>query len=69
MKNLKRFFKYLLPHKKFLIGSLLFNVLYGLFSAISMLTLIPMMTVLFDETKQTHEKPVYKGLLKINTAY
>jgi len=62
MKNLKRFLKYLYPHKKFLIGSLLFNVLYGLFSALSMLTMVPMMTVLFEDTKKTYAKPDFNKI-------
>jgi ATP-binding cassette, subfamily B, bacterial MsbA len=60
MKNLKKFLKYIKPHKKYLIGSLIFNVFYGLFSAISMLTLIPMLTVLFDDSKKIKVKPNLK---------
>jgi len=67
MKNLKKFLKYLYPHKKYLIGSLLFNVLYGLFSAISMLTLIPMMTVLFDDSKKIIKKPSFSDSSSLTT--
>jgi subfamily B ATP-binding cassette protein MsbA len=65
MKNFKRFLKYLVPHKRNLIISIIFNVLYAFFSAISMLSLFPLMKVLFDDGEKIHVKPVYEGLKSI----
>lgn len=69
MKNFKRFLKYLIPHKKNLIISIIFNVLYALFSAISMLSLFPLMKVLFSDGEKVHVKPVYEGIESIDKRY
>lgn len=69
MKNFKRFLKYLVPHKKNLVISIIFNVLYALFSAISMLSLFPLMKVLFSDGEKVHVKPVYEGLKSIDKRY
>ncbi|MBZ4042889.1 ABC transporter ATP-binding protein [Flavobacterium hibisci] len=69
MKNFKRFLKYLIPHKKNLIISIIFNVLYALFSAISMLSLFPLMKVLFSDGEKIHVRPVYEGIKSIDKRY
>ena len=69
MKNFKRFLKYLIPHKKNLVISIIFNVLYALFSAISMLSLFPLMKVLFSDGEKVHVKPVYEGIKSIDKRY
>jgi subfamily B ATP-binding cassette protein MsbA len=69
MKNFKRFLKYLIPHKKNLVISIIFNVLYALFSAISMLSLFPLMKVLFSDGEKIHVKPVYEGFNSIDKRY
>ncbi|MCW2119228.1 ABC transporter ATP-binding protein [Flavobacterium sp. 7A] len=62
MKNFRRFFKYIIPHKKNFIISIIFNVFYALFSAVSMLSLFPLMKVLFSDGEKVHVKPIYTGL-------
>ncbi len=69
MKNFKRFLKYLIPHKKNLVISIIFNVLYAFFSAISMLSLFPLMKVLFSDGEKIHVKPVYEGFKSIDKRY
>jgi subfamily B ATP-binding cassette protein MsbA len=69
MKNFKRFLKYLTPHKKNLVISIIFNVLYALFSAISMLSLFPLMKVLFSDGEKVHIKPIYEGIKSIDKRY
>ncbi|KDN56338.1 ABC transporter ATP-binding protein [Flavobacterium seoulense] len=69
MKNFKRFLKYLVPHKRNLIISIVFNILYAFFSAISMLSLFPLMKVLFDDGEKIHVKPVYEGIKSIDKRY
>ena len=66
MKNFKRFLKYIVPHKKNFVISIVFNVLYALFSAISMLSLFPLMKVLFEDGKKVYVKPVYEGFGSID---
>lgn len=69
MKNFKRFLKYLIPYKKFQILSIVFNILYALFSSISMLSLLPMVKVLFEEGEKLREKPVFNGFQDFDLNY
>lgn len=69
MKNFKRFLKYVIPHKRNLVISIIFNVLYAFFSAISMLSLFPLMKVLFSDGEKLHIKPVYEGFKSIDKRY
>ena len=66
MKNFKRFLKYIIPHKRNFVISIIFNVLYALFSAISMLSLFPLMKVLFEDGQKVYTKPVYEGFKSID---
>ena len=69
MKNFKRFLKYLVPYKKYQFLSITFNILYALFSSISMLSLLPMIKVLFEEGEKLTEKPVFRGFKDFDLNY
>ena len=69
MKNFKRFLKYIVPHKRNFVISIIFNVLYALFSAISMLSLFPLMKVLFEDGQKVYVQPVYEGFGSINKQF
>ncbi|MHC5310204.1 ABC transporter ATP-binding protein [Myroides sp. LJL116] len=58
----KKIIRYAFPYKKYAYLNVFFNILYALFSALSFVALIPMMTVLFDEAKPIVQKPVYQGI-------
>lgn len=45
--------------------NIFFNILYALFSALSFVALIPMLTVMFGDEKKIYEKPVYQGVLQL----
>ena len=65
MNNFKKLFPYILPYKKYAYLNIFFNVLYALFSTLSFMALIPMMQVLFDQTKRNTSAPVWEGILSI----
>jgi subfamily B ATP-binding cassette protein MsbA len=65
MNNFKRIFPFVIPYKKYAYLNIFFNVLYALFSTLSFVALIPMMQVLFDQTKKNTVKPVFKGIFEI----
>ncbi|MFI0431365.1 ABC transporter ATP-binding protein [Mariniflexile sp. HMF6888] len=69
MKNFKRFLKYLIPYKKFQILSIVFNILYALFSSLSMLSLLPMVKVLFEEGEKLRVKPEFNGIKDLDLNY
>ena len=65
MNNFKRIFPFVIPYKKYAYMNIFFNVLYALFSTLSFVSLIPMMQVLFDQTKRNTTMPVYKGIWEL----
>ncbi|MGL5274616.1 ABC transporter ATP-binding protein [Myroides sp.] len=50
------------PYKSYAYLNIFFNILYALFSALSFVALIPMLTVLFHTGEKITEKPVYQGI-------
>jgi subfamily B ATP-binding cassette protein MsbA len=61
-KSLMKLLPYTKPYKSHIIWNVVFNVLYALFSTISMLTLLPVLEVLFGKTRTILNKPVYTGI-------
>ena len=64
MSNIKKILPFLKPYKRYAYLNIFFNVLYALFSTLSFMALIPMMQVLFDQTKRNTTKPVFKGIIE-----
>ncbi|WP_139956126.1 ABC transporter ATP-binding protein [Flavicella sediminum] len=69
MKNFKRFLSYALPYKWQGFFAIFFNVFYALFTALSFVTLMPMLGVIFGETEKILIKPEFPGTLKISKDY
>lgn len=67
MSNFKKIVPFIYPYKKYAFLNIFFNVLYALFSTLSFVSLIPMIQVLFDQTKRNTIEPVYKGIWEIKT--
>lgn len=65
MYYFRKIFRFAHRYKKFAWLNILFNILYALFGTLSFVSLIPMLKVLFEETKKTHQKPVYEGFSSI----
>lgn len=62
MSNFKKIVRYALPYKKYAYLNIFFNVLYALFSTLSFIALIPMISVIFDKTKKVTTIPVYTDI-------
>jgi subfamily B ATP-binding cassette protein MsbA len=62
MNNFKRILPFIFPYKRYAYMNILFNILYALFSTLSFMALIPMIQVLFDQTKRNTTIPVYEGI-------
>ncbi|MEW4923983.1 ABC transporter ATP-binding protein [Algibacter sp. 2305UL17-15] len=69
MKNFKRFLKYLVAYRRYQIKSIIFNILYAFFSSLSMLSLLPMIKVLFEEGEKLRVKPVFNGMKDFDLNY
>lgn len=61
-KNLLKIIPFTKPYKKHVVYNVIYNVLYALFSTISMLTLLPMLQVLFKKNTIIATEPVYGGI-------
>ncbi|RXJ50116.1 ABC transporter ATP-binding protein [Gelidibacter gilvus] len=65
MENLKKFYRFIIPYKKYAYLNIFFNILYALFSTLSFVALIPVLKVIFSEKREVFAEPSYEGLLNI----
>ena len=68
MNYLKQIFRFAIPYKTYAILNIISNVFYAFFATLSMLSLFPMLKVLFGDSKPVYIKPDWEGLGEI-TAY
>ncbi len=63
MKPLKRILSIAKPHQKYLFGSIFFNLLYSILQIFSIVTMLPILRILFklDKEVDTNIIPVYSG--------
>jgi len=59
-----RIFGYAWVFKKYFILNTLSNIFYALFGTLSMISLFPMLKVLFNQTQQINQPPVWEGISK-----
>ena len=62
MSYFKQILLYALPYKTYGILNIICNFLYALFSTLAMVSLFPMINVLFDSTKRIISSPQWTGL-------
>ena len=57
-----RIFGYARVYKKYFILNILSNIFYAFFGTLSMISLFPMLKVLFNQTEQLNNPPVWQGM-------
>ena len=57
-----RIFVYARVYKKYFILNILSNIFYAFFGTLSMISLFPMLKVLFNQTEQLNNPPVWQGM-------
>jgi subfamily B ATP-binding cassette protein MsbA len=62
MSYFRKILRFALPYRRYGLLNIFFNILYALFSALSFAALIPMLDVLFQQTREIAAKPVYQGI-------
>ena len=62
MDSFKKVFKFGKSYKKFIFLNIFFNLLYAIFSALSFLSLMPMLEVLFGNSSKVYENPNFDDL-------
>ena len=65
MNYLKPILRYAIPYKFYAILNIISNVFYAFFGTLSMISLFPMLKVLFGDSKPVLVKPVWQGIGKI----
>ena len=58
----RKIFSFAKPYKKYIFLNIFFNILFAIFSALSFLSLMPMLEVLFGDSKRVYEKPNFDNL-------
>lgn len=61
----KQMFPYIIPYKFHVIWNVIYSLLYAFFGTLAFVTLIPMLSVLFDKTRQVLIEPKYTGITSI----
>ena len=59
MDYLRKVLKFALPYKRYAILNIIANIFYALFGTLAMVSLMPMINILFNETKKTYTKPEF----------
>jgi len=62
MDYIKKLARFIVPYKRYGILNIISNIFYALFSTLAMVSLMPMINVVFDEGKKVTEKPIYEGI-------
>ena len=61
MNYFKKILRFAVPYKKYGILNIFFNILYALFGTLAMVSLFPMLSVLFGQTKKVDIEPVWSS--------
>jgi len=67
MNYFKQILRFAKPYKGYAILNIISNIFYALFGTLSMISLFPMLKVLFGDTKPLDTRPVWEGFGKITS--
>ena len=65
MSSYKKIYRFAKPYKKEIYLNIICNILYALFSTLSLVALVPVLKVIFQDTEPVYTKPQYNGLMEI----
>lgn len=67
MTNFQKIVNFAKPYKKYAYLNIFFNVLYALFSTLTFVAMVPMLSVLFNEKTEIIKKPIYKDIFHVKS--
>jgi len=67
MNYFKQILRFAKPYKTYAVLNIISNIFYALFGTLSMISLFPMLKVLFGDTKSVSIKPVWEGIGKVTS--
>ncbi|QLG43942.1 ABC transporter ATP-binding protein [Costertonia aggregata] len=62
MNYFKKIIRFARPYKAFAILNIIANICYALFATLAMISLFPMLSVLFKQTEPVYKEPIWKGI-------
>ena len=62
MNYFKKILRFAKPYKIYAVLNIISNIFYALFSTLAMISLFPMLTVLFNQTEKVYTKPIWNGI-------
>ncbi|MFS4456746.1 ABC transporter ATP-binding protein [Maribacter sp. 2304DJ31-5] len=62
MEYFKKILRFARPYKVYAFLNIVSNIFYALFATLAMISLFPMLAVLFKQTKPVCQKPIWQGL-------
>jgi subfamily B ATP-binding cassette protein MsbA len=62
MNYFKKILRFAKPYKMFAVLNIIANIFYALFATLSMVSLFPMLSVIFKQTKPIYIQPIWKGI-------
>ncbi|WP_108803777.1 ABC transporter ATP-binding protein [Aquimarina sp. Aq107] len=65
MNYFKQILRFAKPYRLYAILNIISNIFYALFGTLAMVSLFPMLNVLFDKTKRVSQEPEWNGIFKI----
>jgi len=65
MEYFKKILRFAKPYRRYAILNIIANIFYALFSTLAMVSLFPMLAVLFKQTKSITTKPEWQGITAI----
>ncbi|MFD1064218.1 ABC transporter ATP-binding protein [Winogradskyella litorisediminis] len=67
MNYFKKILRFAKPYRRYAVLNIISNIFYALFGTLSMLSLFPMLKVLFGNTEPLNTEPIWEGFGKITT--
>ena len=67
MDNYKKILPFIKPYKRNAVLNIFFNILYALFSSLSMLSLLPMLNIMFGQQEKVTLKPSMNSILDLGS--
>lgn len=64
-QNIKKLIPFTKPYQSNIVWNIVFNILYALFSTLSMITMFPLLEVLFKKSTAVIKEPTYTGIQDI----
>ncbi|MBU2997388.1 ABC transporter ATP-binding protein/permease [Cellulophaga baltica] len=62
MNYFKKILRFAKPYKMFAVLNIIANIFYALFATLSMVSLFPMLSVIFKQTEPIYTQPIWKGV-------